>query len=600
MNNKQITIKKKLNGKIPYLTEILPEIPTNTILYKRLTGLGATYGELKAKRNSIIIEPNKPVISGKCADPKHSDDNLFGVFESVYTENIIKYMEKSIKQDKFFKILTTPESFRKVQEAFEEMEIDIRFNCFLLFDECHKIVKDINYREDISLPMDFFFQCEQKALVSATPIEFTDPRFEAQGFESITIVPDFNHTKEMHIHSTNNLLQTIKQVLDEMKDVALPLFLFCNSTDTIYALMVQLGLLEDSTVFCSEKSVRKLKDKGFDNVDDVWRPEKMKRYNWLTSRFYNAVDIELAEQPIVLLLSDCYFADYTTFDPHTDAIQCVGRFRNGVLSIHHVTNTNHNFAIRTRDELKGYIDCSEGIYKQLESLCLYATTKAAHDAYREAMESVPFAKFLNPDKSVNYFSIDNYVNDALLHGYYNNTDTLCMAYEQEYIITHTSYDYPLGDYERLKRTKEGMSTKEKRMEIVAQLELLGECATEAEMEYKRELSLADEFIVKAYDIIGKAEIERLKYNRKRINEAMILIQYHKRTTGVEAKQLLQNSFEIGKWYTKKYIKEEIMRIFELLHITPRRAVTSHTIVDFFEAKPCERKKQKGYLIIGVK
>lgn len=600
MNNKQITIKKKLNGKIPYLTEILPEIPTNTILYKRLTGLGATYGELKAKRNSIIIEPNKPVISGKCADPKHSDDNLFGVFESVYTENIIKYMEKSIKQDKFFKILTTPESFRKVQEAFEEMEIDIRFNCFLLFDECHKIVKDINYREDISLPMDFFFQCEQKALVSATPIEFTDPRFEAQGFETITIVPDFNHTKDIHIHSTNNLLQTIKQVLDEMKDIAQPLFLFCNSTDTIHALMVQLGLLEDSAVFCSEKSVRKLKDKGFDNVDDVWRPEKMKRYNWLTSRFYNAVDIELEEPPIVLLISDCYFADYTTFDPHTDAIQCVGRFRNGVLSIHHVTNTNHNFAIRSRDELKGYIDCSEGIYKQLESLCLYATTKAAHDAYREAMESVPFAKFLNPYKSVNYFSIDNYVNDALVHGYYNNTETLCMAYEQEYTITHTSYDYPLGDFERLKRTKEGMSAKEKRMEIVAQLELLGECTTATEMEYKRELANADEFIVKAYDIIGKAEIERLKYNRKRINEAMILIQYHKRTTGVEVKQLLQNSFEVGKWYTKKYIKEEIMRIFELLHIIPRRAVTSHTVLDFFEAKPCERKKQKGYLIIGVK
>ena len=261
----------------------------------------------------------------------------------------------------------------------------------------HKIVKDINYREDISLPMDFFFQCEQKALVSATPIEFTDPRFEAQGFETITIVPDFNHTKDIHIHSTNNLLQTIKQVLDEMKDIAQPLFLFCNSTDTIHALMVQLGLLEDSAVFCSEKSVRKLKDKGFDNVDDVWRLEKMKRYNWLTSRFYNAVDIELEELPTVLLISDCYFADYTTFDPHTDAIQCVGRFRNGVLSIHHVTNTNHNFAIRSRDELKGYIDCSEGIYKQLESLCLYATTKAAHDAYREAMESVPFAKFLNPD-----------------------------------------------------------------------------------------------------------------------------------------------------------------------------------------------------------
>ena len=75
MKNREITVSKEANGKIQYLTEILPEIPTNTILYKKLTGLGATYGELKANRNSIIIEPNKPVISGKCKDPKHGKDN---------------------------------------------------------------------------------------------------------------------------------------------------------------------------------------------------------------------------------------------------------------------------------------------------------------------------------------------------------------------------------------------------------------------------------------------------------------------------------------------------------------------------------------------
>lgn len=600
MNNKEIIVQKMQNGKIPYLTDILPEIPTNTILYKRLTGLGATYSELKAKRNSIIIEPNKPVISGKCSDPKHREDNLLGVFEGVYTDNIVKYLDKSVKEEKFFKILTTPESFRKVQEAFEEMDIDIRFTCFLLFDECHKIVKDVNYREDITLPMDYFFQCEQKALVSATPLDFTDPRFAAQGFESLTIVPDFNHTKEIHIHSTNNLLQTITKVLNEMKDTKAPLFLFCNSTDTIHAMMGQLGLAGESAVFCSEKSVRKLKERGFCNVADVWNPKFMKRYNWLTSRFYNAVDIELEERPIVLLLSDCYFADYTTFDPYTDAIQCIGRFRNGVSSVHHITNTNHNFAIRSRDELKGYIDCSKTIYAQLESFYLYATSVAARDAYREAMECVPFAKFINPDKTTNYFSIDNYVNDALVHGYYNNPDILCWAYAQTFSVIHTSESYVLGDYERLRRTREGLSVRDKRMEIVSQLELLGECITETEMEYKRELANADEFIVKAYDTLGKAEIERLKYNRKRINEAMILTRYHQRTTGVEAKQLLQNSFEAGKWYSKRYIINEITRIFELLNITPRKAVTSHTILDFFEAIPSQRNKKKGYLIQMVK
>lgn len=66
-----------------YLTDVLKQIPTNTILYKKLTGLGATYSEIKANRHSIIIEPNIPVITGKCKSPKHSDDNLLGVYEGV-------------------------------------------------------------------------------------------------------------------------------------------------------------------------------------------------------------------------------------------------------------------------------------------------------------------------------------------------------------------------------------------------------------------------------------------------------------------------------------------------------------------------------------
>ena len=69
MNIAYIKIEKKHNGKIQYLTEVLPQIPTNTILYKKLTGLGATYGELKANRNSIILEPNVPVIKANVKTP---------------------------------------------------------------------------------------------------------------------------------------------------------------------------------------------------------------------------------------------------------------------------------------------------------------------------------------------------------------------------------------------------------------------------------------------------------------------------------------------------------------------------------------------------
>ena len=598
MKNIDIEISKKVSGDIPYLTEVLPMIPTNTILYKKLTGLGATYGELKAKRNSIIIEPNKPVISGKCKAPKHKDDNLFGVFEGIYTDNIIAYIERSIKQNKHFKILTTPESFHKVQEAFDEMEIDIRFNCFLLFDECHKIVKDVDFRNDIALPMDFFFECEQKALVSATPIEFTDPRFEEQNFQTITIVPTFDYAKGINIHVTNNLLQAAKEVL--LQDRTEKCFIFCNSTDTIYALMQQLELLNESAVFCSDKSVDKLKDLKFNNASDVWNKEIMKRYNWLTSRFYNAVDIELEEKPTILLLTDCYFTEYTVFDPDTDVIQCVGRFRNGVSSIHHISNTNRNFMVRSKDELKGYITCSREIYDMLQNLYNYATTISTKDAYRAAVETLPFTKLLDKNGKVNYFAIDNYVNAELVKGYYQCANNLWETYKNcnAFVVNRYSVeDYKLGDYERLQRTNKSISIKEKRKIMVQQLELLGDCQTEMEWQFKRDLEQTDSFIVEAYDKIGKNKIENLKYNRKKIKEAMILADYHKKATGTEVLLFIANSFEVGKWYSAKYIKEELTRIFNLVGLNPKKAITSHTINDFFYAVQSQKKKVKGYHLI---
>lgn len=78
-----------------HLSDVLEEIPSNVILYKTLTGIGATYSEIKAQRHSIIIEPNVPVIIGKCNSDKHKNDNLLGVYEGVTTDRIIKYLGAS-------------------------------------------------------------------------------------------------------------------------------------------------------------------------------------------------------------------------------------------------------------------------------------------------------------------------------------------------------------------------------------------------------------------------------------------------------------------------------------------------------------------------
>ena len=598
---KQIQVSKNELDKVQYLTEVLPEIPTNTILYKKLTGLGATYGEITAKRNSIIIEPNVPVIIGKCNDPKHKDDNLFGVYEGVYTDDIVNYLEKSKK--KYYKILTTPESFQKVKDAFEELEMSAHCSCFLLFDECHKLVKDADYRNNITLPIDDFFKFDQKALVSATPIELNDPRFKEQNFKMIEIQPTFDYKKELWLHHTNNTLQALKTVLSKLDNeeaAPLPICVFINSTDIIYSLMKQLDLLEDSAVFCAPKSVDKLKKNRFCNVYEEWNKDKMKRYNFFTSRFFNAVDMELEEQPHVIMLTDVYFAEHTMIDPYTDAIQIVGRFRNGVSSITYISNTKKGLPQRSKEEIKGYLICSKEIYRTMKNFYDCATDRASRDAYRAALESLPFNRMLDRNGRENWFAIDNYMDEELMKNYFYDENSLYKAYDNcdSFIVYHAGYYCPLGDSERLKRENKSQSIKDKRKEIVRQLEMLGDCVTEMELEYKRDLIAADSFIVEAYDTVGKEVIEKLKYSKKKITEAMIQKQYSEKATGTEVIRLIKNSFTVGQKYTCKHIKEEITRIYALLNIYPPKTITSKTINDFFVVSECKVNKDRGYLFIS--
>lgn len=599
MTTQIIQINKNENGKIQYLTEVLPMIPTNTILYKTLTGLGATYGELKADRNSIIIEPNVPVIVGKCNDPKHKENNLFGVYEGVYTEDVIKYLEKSA--DKRIKILTTPESFQKVKDAFELMDMDIYGTCFLLFDECHKIVKDADYRSDITLPFDDFFLFNEKALVSATPISFSDPRFEMQKFQIIRIEPAFEYKLPVSLIHTNNVLEQLKRTLDKLD--ATDICLFVNSTDMIYSFIKQLDIENESTVFCAKKSVEKLKNKKFKHAFEQWSKSRMKKYNFFTSRFYNALDIELKIKPTVIMISDVYFSEYSMIDPHTDAIQAIGRFRNGVNRVCHIFNTNPNLPVRTEEEIGIYLQVSKEVYDKIKTFYDCATSEDARKAYREALKVLPFNQMLNKDGKENFFAIDNYVDEALLKSSYNAQEKLIASYRSNRLFdldVESAY-FPFGDFERLKKESKYTSLKDKRKEVVRQLELLkGDDETEMIRNYKEDLRKADSFIYGAYEEIGKEMIESLDYSVKRIKEAMILKQHREKTEGTEFIQLIKNSFKVGQKYTKKYIKEELTRIYALTGVTPQKTITGQSIKEFFHVKEINTGGSRKFLLVESK
>ncbi len=593
MNTTYINIEKK-NGKTQYLTEVLSEIPTNTILYKKLTGLGATYGELKADRDSIILEPNVPVIKGKCKDPKHAKDNLMGVYENVTVDSIVKYLQAS--KEKHIKLLSTPESFSKIKAAFEEVDRDIYSTCYLLFDECHKIVKDVDYRENITLPFDDFFMFENKGLVSATPLDFTDPRFFKQRFQIMEVQPMFDYAQPINIYHTNNVLQELKERLEKATNN--PIFLFINSTETIYSIMQKLDILEQSTVFCASNSVTSLKDKKFANAYSDWDADKMRRFNFLTSRFFNALDIELDILPEVFIVTDTTMATQSMVDPFTDTIQIIGRFRNGIASANHITNTDYNFSVRSKAQLQYIIGVFEQVYGMMKTYYDNATTDEARDAYKAILDTHPFKSMLNRNGEKNWFKIDNYITDAIVQGYYNNFDMLTNTYRQckSFKVSCESKIYPLGDLERLKRENKSISIKAKRKEIVEQLEMLKGDETSIAMEHKRELIRTDAFIVEAYEELGKEKIEELNYSQPKIREAMILKRYNEKRKGSEFVEMVKNRFKAGRSYELSDINKTRDEIYQLMNMPPVKKKPKDFLGEFFQCKDSWKNRQRALFL----
>ena len=103
--------------------------------------------------------------------------------------------------------------------------------------------------------------------------------------------------------------------------------------------------------------------------------------------------------------------------------------------------------------------------------------------------------------------------------------------------------------------------------------MLGECETEADVQYKRDLRAADSFIVDAYDQIGKSAIENLGYSVTKIKEAVIVNRHKEKSSSRDVLELINLRFKEGLWYSRKYIKTNLDEIYTKMEIPRPRAVT---------------------------
>ena len=564
-------------------------IPTNTLLNKTLTGLGATHCEIHSKRNSIIIEPNVPVILGKLSE----NQSLEAVYEKCTPYTLKKYLRMDIP---YKKILTTPESFHKIRKEAQALNINIYQDYFCLFDECEKITQDVDYRRKIAQPIYDFFQFENKAFVSATPLAMSHKEFERQGFQEIKIIPDYDYQKNLNLIVTNNSLKTLKEVLDNKKESKY-ICIFFNVTDGIHAIIEKLGIT-DYKIFCSQKSVDKLVKRGIQNAySQIDYP--LAKYNFFTCRFYSGLDIVLGKhKPDIILLTDFSAANWTIIDPFTEAIQIQGRFRKTkededvtYNSLTHITTINPDMRVRSKEEVRTRIEQFIENYNQLKERHDNEADSIKQEAIFEDMQSLKYQELIDEQGEINAFSVDNLYNEERVKSYYTSAQSLYQAYQETgfFKVSLQDISTSIGDDDLIKLNRS--KTKKERWKIL--VKLLDKISQDyennkiEEKEYDDYLDLLNsqedsQYLIDAYLKIGKEGIEKAQYQKGQIDKAVK--QFDKEMAESlrffpEVKKAIQEEFEMNVYINKNEIRNRLQAIYNEKGIDFK--VTQDTITDYY-------------------
>ena len=597
---REITLEANNNE---YLGDILKRhgynaLPGNIILNKQLPGLGATHCEIMAERDSIIIEPNVPVIQSK----KGKHPNVLGVYAGVKDKEISDYFEKHTKNRK---VITTPESFARIKRVFDELNINIREDFFLLFDECEKLVQDINYRETIEDPIDDFFSFRKKALVSATPIAIDDPRLELQGFTNLVIRPTYPYKKELTLITTNNIAESLSETITPLRG---KICIFTNSIDTIDSLYRDIPDLKKSITFCSPDGTKKLFD-WKSRKSEVFITE-LAQYNFFTARFFSAVDIDCTSKPHVILISDLYGAPQSVIDPNTEAIQIVGRFRNGVKSITHITSINPEMECMNSRETKDYIEGADTQYRKWDKEREASHSEGQRTMLQEAMLNCSYRQYLTPKGEQNPFKIANFYEDQRVKRLYTSGELLSNAYKKNsfFEVACKREAHLFNDEDRLAMHR-AITKKGRAFLLLMNLEKINYLRLSANTNQRRKhekilskliTNSAASALYDCYIKFGAEFVRGTEFNEKTIARALNRKQDLVIRNSKEFKNLLYQKIQVGKRYTSKELQAIYSSICKDKEIFVYKSKPANKLKQFFELKPIRVNNLRMFEIVNIK
>jgi hypothetical protein len=542
-------------------------IPTNMIINKGKTGWGATHCEIKAKRNSIILLPHISQIDSKFNQYQHSD-NVVKVTESAKPIDLINHIKKSGNQ--IFKFLCTPEGLPKLISAIRYCGINPYTDYFLLVDEFHKLTKDISYRVNISIAMRDFFDFQNKAMISATPFRPSDPRF--QDFKFIKVVHQNNYKKPIHLVYTNNLTTAFKDYLAKYDGEML--FVFFSTLSGIHSLITSNQLEGLCNVYCSKDGTEDFKLKDFNNAYDSIDKDNLARINFLTSSFFNGLDIsEFEEMPDILILTDIKYAEHTMIDPNTDTFQILGRFRpkdfrkdprDRYRTATHIINTRHVTHIKLEEQAIKDFKLSEYRYNQILELQATLTDDfLKYDVCGEALKRVyPYSNLLNSEGDLDYFKYDNYLYEHRLkmcHGH-ELAPGLTYWYSNLFDVTEEKQLFLDEEFESMTRQIKRYS-KENIKRACEAIDELKQYDSPQALDVLNHWFTRFPLIERALKFLGYDAIEGMGYSSGKIQKALLALDIAEKRIHQGTIDIVYKHFAPNTSYPVALVKEKLKKIF---------------------------------------
>lgn len=292
----------------------------------------------------------------------------------------------------------------------------------------------------------------------------------------------------------------------------------------------------------------------------------------------------------MLIVTDLSFATHTVIDPTTEAVQIVGRFRNGVEDAAHIFNTNKEMPCKSREEITTRLEECETVYKQVLQI---KASGAGCDTRAQALDGMEYKRFMNTDGTRNWFMWDNAYDDERIKQYYTDAKLMREEYEKAFHTDYTEHIYPLSDCDRLQRTNPRLKMKDLFREIVRQLEILEQNRTWNEYYFLREeIQNQVPMMVDAYYALGAEEIERLNYNMGTISKQIQENESKQLLTSEKIRKEVHSRLKTGDKLPVCIVNRFMNNLITQFGIPYRKKVTAKLIGIYFEYREVRTNKQR--------